>query len=119
MRNPHRTQQPSQEFYNSQKIGLFGFYNKATKTQINFVLDKNEMIGKTPNGTLSLVFAGIKQINRGEKYLRLTCDNAVGQNKNNTTLQFLSYLTICGYYRSIRLSSMIAGHTKFKVDGNF
>jgi hypothetical protein len=44
------------------------------------------LLNKGPNGTLSLVFNGIKKLNQGEKYLKLTCDNAVGQNKNNTTL---------------------------------
>jgi hypothetical protein len=29
------------------------------------------MIGKDPNGTLSLVFDGIKRFNRGEKHLKL------------------------------------------------
>jgi hypothetical protein len=58
-------------------------------------------------------------MNRGEKHLKLTCDNAVGQNKNNTTIQFCLYLVICGYYESVELNFMIAGHTKFKVDGNF
>jgi hypothetical protein len=66
-----------------------------------------------------LVFDAIKRLNRGEKHLKLTCDNAVGQNKNNTTIQFCLYLVICGYYKSVELNSMIAGHTKFKVDGNF
>lgn len=71
------------------------------------------------NGTLSLVFNGIKQFNQGEKHLKLTCDNAVGQNKNNVSLWFCLYLIICGYYETIELNFMIAGHTKFKPDGNF
>jgi hypothetical protein len=28
-------------------------------------------------------------------------------------------LVICGFYESVELNFMIAGHTKFKVDGNF
>ena len=40
---------------------------------------------KGPNGTLSLIFDGIKKLNKGEKHLKITCNNAGGQNKNNTT----------------------------------
>jgi hypothetical protein len=60
--------------------------NEATKTQINYTLDESEFLNRGPNGTLSLVFDGIKKFNRGEKHLKLTCDNTVGQNKNNITL---------------------------------
>lgn len=90
--------------------------NEATKTQINYTLDESEFLNRGPNGTLSLVFDGIKRFNRGEKHLKITCDNTVGQNKNNITLWFLVYLVICGYYETIELNFMIAGHTKFNVD---
>ena len=30
-----------------------------------------------------MVFDGIKRLNKGEKRLKITCDNAGGQNKNN------------------------------------
>jgi len=77
------------------------------------------IIGKGPNGTLSLIFDGIKKLNKGEKHLKITCDNAGGQNKNNTSIWFYLYLVICGYYESIELNFMIPGHTKFKCDGSF
>ena len=98
---------------------LFGIQDEAIRKQINYVLDENELLGKGPNGTLSLVFNGIKQLNKGEKHLKITCDNAGGQNKNNTTLWFYLYLVICGYYESIELNFMVPGHTKFKCDGSF
>ena len=43
------------------------------------------------NGTLSLIFDGIKKLNKGEKHLKITCDNAGEQNKNNTTIWFYLY----------------------------
>ena len=98
---------------------LFGIQNEAVREQINYVLDEDEIIGKGPNGTLSLVFDGIKRLNKGEKHLKITCDNAGGQNKNNVTIWFYLYLVICGYYESIELNFMIPGHTKFKCDGSF
>jgi len=67
-------------------VHLFGIQNKAVREQINYVLDEDEIIGKGPNGTLSLVFDAIKRLNKGEKRLKVTCDNAGGQNKNNATI---------------------------------
>src|SRR5215469_15344786 len=106
-------------YLSARKVHLFGIQDEAVREQINFVLDENELLGKGPNGTLSLAFDGIKQLNKGEKHLKITCDNAGGQNKNNTTIWFYLYLVICGYYESIELNFMIPGHTKFKCDGSF
>jgi hypothetical protein len=117
---PHFSQQPSWVYFSSlPKVHLFGIQDEANGEQINYVLDENELLDKGVNGTLSLVFDAIKWFKKGEKHLKLTCDNAVGQNKNNVTFWLCLYLVICGYYKSIKLSTMIAGHTKFKVDGNF
>ncbi|CAG8707195.1 3724_t:CDS:2, partial [Ambispora leptoticha] len=77
---------------------LFGIQDEAVREQLNYVLDENELLGKGPNGILSLVFDGIKQLNKGEKHLKVTCDNAGGQNKNNATIWFYLYLVIAGYY---------------------
>ena len=66
-----------------------------------------------------MVFDGIKKLNKGEKHLKITCDNAGGQNKNNVTIWFYLYLVICGYFESVELNFMIPGHTKFKCDGSF
>ena len=106
-------------YLSARKVHLFGFQDEAVRKQINYVLDENEIIGKGPNSTISLVFDGIKQLNKGEKHLKITCDNAGGQNKNNVTIWFYLYLVICGYYESIELNFMIPGHTKFKCDGSF
>ena len=84
---PHSDQQVSKIYYLSpRKVHLFGIQDEAVREQINYVLDEDEIIGKGPNGTLSLVFDGIKQLNKGKKHLKITCDNAGGQNKNNTIL---------------------------------
>ncbi|KAG9305110.1 hypothetical protein G9A89_007750 [Geosiphon pyriformis] len=61
---------------NPRKVHLFGIQDEAVREQINYVLDENEIIGKGPNGTLSMVFNGIKRLNKGEKHLKITCDNA-------------------------------------------
>ena len=56
------------------KVHLFGIQDEAVCKQINYILDKDEIIGKGPNGTLSIVFDGIKKLNKGEKYLKITCN---------------------------------------------
>jgi len=50
------------------------------REQINYVLDEDEIIGKGPNGTLSMIFDGIKKLNKGEKHLKIT--PLVGHNVN-------------------------------------
>jgi hypothetical protein len=106
-------------YLSARKVHLFGIQDEAVREQTNYVLDEDELLGKGPNGTLSLVFDGIKKLNRGEKHLKITCDNAGGQNKNNATIWFYMYLVICDYYESIELNFMVPGHTKFKCDGSF
>ena len=75
--------------------------------------------GKGVNCTLSLVWHAIKKYNRGEKKLVITCDNCVGQNKNNYSLFFYSWLIDCELYDEIELNFMIPGHTKFICDSCF
>jgi hypothetical protein len=117
---PYFSQQPSQMYFLSpKKIHLFGIQNEATKEQTNYIIDESELLDKGINGTLSLVFDAIKKFDKGEKHLKITCDNSAGQNKNNVSLLFYLYLVIKGYYETIEQNFMIAGHTKFKVDGNF
>ena len=117
---PYSSQQASQEYFiTALKVYLFGIHNEATREQLNFVLAENEYLNKGINGTLSMVFAGIMRFNRGEKHLKLTCDNAVGQNKNNATIQFCQFLAKAGYYESVELNFMIVGHTKFSPDRGF
>lgn len=69
------------------KVHLFGIQDKATR---EYVLDEDGSKGS--NGTISMIFDGIKKLNNGERHLTITCDNdnAGGQNKNNnnTTIWF-------------------------------
>ncbi|KAG9295841.1 hypothetical protein G9A89_009070 [Geosiphon pyriformis] len=86
-------------YLSPRKVHLFGIQNEAVREQINYVLDEGKIIGKGPNGTLSLVFDGIKKLNKGEKHLKITCDNAGGQNKNNAMVQTIYNHQKC---RSVR-----------------
>ena len=58
-------QQVSKIYYLSpRKVHLFGIQYEAVREQINYVLYEDEIIGKGPNGTLSMAFDdGIKKLN--------------------------------------------------------
>ena len=47
------------------------------------------------------------------------CDNCVGQNKNNAFMFYLLWRVMSGSHKSITLSFMVAGHTKFSCDRHF
>ncbi|EXX56244.1 hypothetical protein RirG_217980 [Rhizophagus irregularis DAOM 197198w] len=114
-------------FKSPRKVHLFGVCNTENfphTEQTNYIIDKAEMPddgkqGKGVNCTLSLVWHAILKYNRGEKKLVITCDNCVGQNKNNYSLFFYSWLIDCGLYEEIELNFMIPGHTKFICDSCF
>ncbi|RHZ50865.1 hypothetical protein Glove_490g33 [Diversispora epigaea] len=44
------------------KVRLFDIQDEAVREQINYILDEDEIIGKGPNVTLSMVFDGIKRL---------------------------------------------------------
>jgi len=58
-------------------VHLFGIQDEAVREQINYVLDEGEIIGKGLNGTLSMVFDGIKRLNKGEKHLKITREDRI------------------------------------------
>ena len=49
----------------------------------------------------------------------LHADNAVGQNKNNIMMQYLCWCVFTARNAKIKISSMMAGHTKFAPDRFF
>ena len=72
-------------------------------------------MGKDANATISLLRHylenhGIKEVNR------LHC---IGQNKNNAFIQYLMWRFASGRHKSVQLSFMLAGHTKFAPDCHF
>ena len=84
---PHSDQQVSKIYYLSlYKVHLFDIQDEAVRKQINYILNKDEIIGKGLNGILSMIFNEIKKLNKGEKHLKIICNNAGSQNKNNVTI---------------------------------
>jgi hypothetical protein len=60
--------------------------------QPRYVLDENEIIGKGPNGTLRLIFDGIKNLNKGEKHLKFLTLRQYQENKPHLPLKFHTFL---------------------------
>ena len=128
MQVPYLPQQIGSLFFrNPRKMHLFGVCNTENFSHIeqtNYVIDEGEMPndgkqGKGVNCTISLVWHAIQKYNHGEKKLVITCDNCVGQNKNNYSLFFYSWLIDRGLYEEIELNFMIPGHIKFICDSCF
>lgn len=49
----------------------------------------------------------------------MSSDNCVGQNKNNTVLQYLLWRVVHGLHETISLNFLIVGHIKFAPDWAF
>jgi hypothetical protein len=123
---PYSPQQVGSIYFKSPfAIQLFG----CTKTdggnnyQLNYTIGEDELPQGTPKGansTLCMVFDFLKRNHHDEKKdLYVTCDNCSGQNKNNLSLWFWSWLIMLGWYENIYINFMIPGHTKFICDGFF
>jgi hypothetical protein len=107
------------------KINVFGICtqnDKGENYQLNYTIGEDELpegTSKGANTTLNMVFDFLQKIHHGGKNLYVTCDNCSGQNKNNPSLWFWSWLIMLGWYENIYINFMIPGHTKFVCDGFF
>jgi hypothetical protein len=55
----------------------------------------------------------------GEEEIIIHADNCSGQNKNNLSLWFWSWVIMLGWYENVYLHFMIPGHTNFICDTFF
>ena len=115
---PFNAQQPGPIFFKTpRKRSIFGVSREPMSTQVNYLIDEADDVGKGANATISLLhhsFNGLK-----EKHLHLHADNCVGQNKNNMVIQYLVWRVIAGLSESAELSFMLVRHTKFAPDRFF
>lgn len=120
---PHLPRQPGGLFFRSLfNVHVFGVANTSLMTQRNYLIGEHQLPMKTPKGantTLNLVYNSLLNWNPTQTYLKITCDNCGGQNKNNLTLWFYSWLTTIKFFDIIELNFMIPGHTKFICDSYF
>ena len=117
---PFNAQQPGPIFFKTaRKCGIFGVSCEATSSQINYLIDECDEIGKGANATISLIHHYLQTHGLKERHLLLHADNCVGQNKNNMVIQYLAWRIIAGLSDTVELSFMLVGHTKFAPDRFF
>ena len=106
-------------FLTPRKCALFGVCCESIPRQINYLIDEACDTGKGANTIISLLHHFFEVHGLGESAVHLHADNCVGQNKNNTMLQYLLWRTLVGLHVQITLSFLIVGHTKFSPDWCF
>ena len=117
---PFNSQQPGPIFFKTaRKCGIFGVSCEATSSQINYLIDEADEIGKGANACISLIHHYLQTHGIKERHLFLHADNCVGQNKNNMAVQYLAWRIIAGLSDTMELSFMLVGHTKFAPDRFF
>ena len=117
---PSHPQQPGPLYFKTpRKCGIFGVCDEGTNTQLNFLIDEAESIGKGANSIVSMVHHYLKHYSHGEDIICLHADNCVGQNKNNIMTSYLAWRVAIGLNKSCELSFMLPGHTRFSPDRFF
>jgi len=117
---PYEDHQVGPIYFKSPRVAqLFGVCCEALPQQVNYLIDEGDFPAKGADTVISLLDHYFEHYGRKEKHALLTADNCVGQNKNNAILQYLLYRVMTGRHKSITLSFMLVGHTKFSPDGYF
>ena len=106
-------------FLTPRKCALFGVCCEAIPRQVTYLIDEGSDTRKGANTIVSLLHHFFQVHGLGESDIHLHADNCVGQNKNNTMLQYLLWHTNVGLHTKITLSFLIVGHTKFSPDWCF
>ncbi|KAK3765711.1 hypothetical protein RRG08_026185 [Elysia crispata] len=117
---PSDPQQPGPIFFKTpRKCGLFRVNSEGCGVQVNYLIDEAHSTGKGGNVVISLMHDYLENHSLGETDLHLHADNCAGQKKNNQMLWYLMWRCLMQRNQSIRLSFLVAGHTKFSPDGGF
>ena len=84
-----------------------------------FLADEAGGCGKGANAVISQLEYFFCHHGLGEKDVFLHADNCVGQNKNNTMLQYLAWRVMTNRHTNVTLSFLVVGHIKFVPDWSF
>ena len=114
---PTDSQQASPVYFlTRRKCSVFIVSNESSGKSVFYLIDEGENYGKGANATCSLFHHYLSAHGLGEKNLAIHFDNCVGQNLNNTMMQYLMWRCMTGRHTTILVSTMLAGHTKFWCD---
>ena len=140
MHYPHNPLQPGPMYFKTaRKCAVFGICCEGIPRQ---VIDEASDVGKGANSVISFLHHFFQHHGLGEVDVGLHADNCVGQNKQfyelhvhlrvrNTThcvvrlvlectiSECLAWRVLTGLHRTVRMSFMLVGHTKFAPDWCF
>ena len=117
---PSNPLQPGPAYFKTaRKCEIFGICCEGSQVQTNYLIDEAESIGKGSNSIVSYLHHYLEAHGVGETDLQLQADNCVGQNKNNTMIQYLMWRCLSGKHTSCSIHFMIPGHTRFSPDQYF
>ena len=117
---PSNPLQPGPAYFKTaRKCEIFGICCEGSRSQVNYLIDEGESIGKGANSIISYLHHYLEVYGVGEQHLQLQADNCVGQNKNNTMMQYLAWRCITGKNISCSIHFMLVGHTRFSPDQYF
>ena len=111
--------QPGSTYY-LQKLShdLFGLVNHATNSSVVYIFD--ERVGPKTDHTLSYITHYIQtKLPSWVRRIHIFMDNTVSTNKNSYTMGWAAEMVQQKLLDFVRVSFMIAGHTKFSPDKLF
>ena len=86
---------------------------------MNYLIDEAFNVGKGANSIISMLHHFLHHHRFGESSLHLHADNCSGQNKNRFVMQCLMWRVLVGLNVEVKMSFLLAGHTKFAPDWCF
>ena len=117
---PNNPLQPGPAYFlSARKCQIFGIACEPLGWQVNNLIDEADNVGKGANTFISLLHHFLEEKAVKETVVYLHADNCIGQNKNNATIQYLTWRILQEKQDSLTLSFMLPGHTKFAPDRHF
>ena len=117
---PHSSQQVGPIYLlTPYKIGLFGIMCEPFGKMVIYIILKRMASGKGSNVVISLLHHYFENFALGESKVSLNANNCIGQNKNDTMIQYLTWRAMKELHTDIVNSFLIVGHTKFSPDYGF
>ena len=98
---------------------MFGVCCEAIPEQVNYLIDECMDTGKGANTVISYLHHYLQNHGIRAYKIHLNADNCTGQNKNNALMQYLAWRVLTGLNKSIKISFLPVGHTKFSPDCGF
>lgn len=115
---PHDSQQVGPLYFLCPyKVALFGVACEPVGKFVLYVIPESvASAGKGSNIVISLLHHYFSNFGVGEEDLYCHADNCAGQNKNNYLMQYLVWRVMVGLNKSVKISFLPVGHTKFAPD---